>query len=216
MFAVPAVPAGEYRIAALATDPRGWVMVGVGRDQFALRTEPLAVVTEGIDLRFAANLRELVVRGDEEARQIVRALRIEPLSLTPRRLRATDAFARRAVRYAGTTVYFLDDGSFAEPEAFWVRGGRDSSVIVQPEDPADGVGLQIRNAPVKNRLLLETRTWRETLTLAPGEERRVRVPLDTSRDATLIHLASSSGFRPSAIDPNSRDDRYLGVWIKID
>ena len=216
MFAVPALPAGEYRISALAGDARGWVMIGVGRDQFSLRTEPLPVVTAGIELRFAANLRELVVRGDEDARPSVRALRIEPLSLTPQTMRATDVLARRAVRYGATTVYFVDDGSFAEPEAFWVSGGRDASIVVQPAEPGDAVELQLRNAPVENRLRLEAGAWREELTLAPGEERRVRVPLDTSRDATLIHLACSSGFRPSAVDPNSRDDRYLGVWVKIE
>jgi hypothetical protein len=216
MFAVPAVPAAEYRIAAVASDRRGWVMLGVGRDQFALRTESLGAVVEGIEFPFAANLGEFVVRGDEDARQAVRTLRIEPLSLTPQRMRATDAFARSAVRYGQITVYFLDDRSFPEPEAFWVAGGRDSSIVVQPAEPIGGVELHLRNAPVENRLLLKAGAWREALTLAPGEERRVRVPLDTSRDATLIHLASSSGFKPSAVDRNSRDNRFLGVWIRIE
>ena len=210
------MPAGEYRITAIANDSRGWVMIGVGRDQFALRTEPLAAVRAGIDLRLATNAGELVVRGDEGARQVVRALLLEPLSLTPRRVRPTDALAGRAVRYSTTTVYFLDDASFAEPSAFWVSGGREASIVVEPAERTDAVDFQLRNAPVENRVLLEAGTWREELTLAAREERRVRVPLDTSRDATLIHLASASGFRPSAVDAASRDDRYLGVWVKIE
>jgi hypothetical protein len=51
--------------------------------------------------------------------------------------------------------------------------------------------------------------------LGPGEERRVQVPVDVPRGAALFTISSSSGFRPSAADPNSHDDRFLGVWIKV-
>lgn len=215
MFAIAGVPAGEYRLTPVASTPLGWVRVGVGRDPFALRTEPLSAASAGIALRVAANLRELVVHGDEEADQVVHGLRIEPLSLIPHTRRATDAFARRAVRYGATTVFFLDDSSFAEPDAFWVAAGRGSSVVVQPDARPQTLTLFVRNAPVENRLRIEAGEWRDELSLAPGEERHVRVPLDPARDATLVHFSTATGFRPSEVDPNSRDNRYLGVWIRI-
>lgn len=216
LFAIPDLPAGDYRLSVVATELRGWVMIGAGRDQFALRTEPLSVAAAGVEIRAAVNLRELVIRGDEDARQVVRTLRVEPLGLVPERLRPTHASARLAVRYSDTTVFFLDDDSFPEPEAFWLAGAGRSTIVVQPDHRAVALDVLVRNAPVDNHVTLEAGAWKEEWTLGPGEERRVRVPLDPTRDATLVHLSSSAGFRPSAEDAKSRDDRYLGVWVKIE
>jgi hypothetical protein len=41
------------------------------------------------------------------------------------------------------------------------------------------------------------------------------VPIDPQRGAAWVTVTSSSGFRPSAVDPKSRDDRFLGVYVKI-
>ncbi len=53
------------------------------------------------------------------------------------------------------------------------------------------------------------------MSLGAGEERRVQIPIDPQRGAALVTITTSTGFRPSAVDPKSRDDRFLGVWIKI-
>jgi hypothetical protein len=88
--------------------------------------------------------------------------------------------------------------------------------VIQPDDRRDRVDLLLRNAPVENRLTIEIGKWREELALGPGEERRVRVPLDGARGATLVTFAASTGFRPSAVEPGSRDDRFLGVWVRVE
>lgn len=217
LFLLPAVPAGRYRLKVRAHGGSGWLMAGINeRDPFALVTQELTAPPQPIDLDLPVAVRSIVLRGDEEARRAVRGLVVEPLSTVPADRRLTDAYARRAVRYGDTAAFFLDDGLFAEPEAFWVGGGRRGSVVVQPGDRRAAVTLFLRNAPAANRLRIEAGTWRDELTLAPGEERRVQVPLDTARGATLITFASDSGFRPSAVDPKSRDDRFLGVWIRIE
>jgi hypothetical protein len=41
------------------------------------------------------------------------------------------------------------------------------------------------------------------------------VPIDPTRGAALLTVSTTAGFRPSALDPNSRDDRFLGLWIKV-
>jgi len=51
--------------------------------------------------------------------------------------------------------------------------------------------------------------------LGPGEERRLQIPLDHARGATAVRITTSAGFTPSAVDANSRDNRYLGVWVKV-
>jgi hypothetical protein len=117
------------------------------------------------------------------------------------------------VRYGSGVVFFLDDRAFAEPSGFWIGGRRSTSVVVAPDTPSRPIVLAVRNAPVENELTIENGRWRDTVTLAPGEERDVSVPLDASRGAALITLQSSSGFRPS--EQGGRDTRFLGVFVAL-
>jgi hypothetical protein len=214
LYSIPSIPAGTYRLHFTGGDG-AWTMIGIGRDQFAVRTQQLGSPPEPIELSFPVNVRAIVVRGDEEARRTVAALTIEPRSIVPPDARLSDQTAGRAVRYRDATVFFLDDRSFPEPEAFWVGGARASSVVLQPDRPRQTVALLLRNGAAGNRVTIESGGWRSEATMEPGEERRIEVPLDIRRGATLVRFASSSGFRPSAVDPASRDHRFLGVWVKL-
>jgi hypothetical protein len=216
LYQVPSIPAGRYQLLPRGPAAAGWLMIGVGRDQFSIRSGPLAAPPVPIVLDFPVDVRAIVVRGDEQARRSVRGLTIEPLAILPARARLSDAVARRAVRYGTSTVYFLDDRSFPEPEAFWIGGARTSSIVLQPDTPRPVAPVHLRNAPVDNRVRIEAGSWREELQLGPGEERRLELPLDIQRGATLVTVTSSAGFFPSAVDPKSRDNRFLGVWIKLD
>jgi hypothetical protein len=211
---LPTVPAGRYRVRIEGGGPGGWLMIGIGQDQFALHSEALTWPAPPIDIEFPVDVRALIVRGDEDARRAVRRVVVEPVSIVPANARLTELVARRAVKYEGVSIFFLDDRSFAEPEGFWVGGSRESTFVVQADKLQSSVDLYLRNVPAANRLTLESGQWREELTLAPGEERQVRVPLGPGQRAALVRAASSSGFRPSESTPGSRDDRFLGVWIK--
>jgi hypothetical protein len=160
------------------------------------------------------DVRALIVRGDEEARRAILRVVVEPVSIVPARARLTDLVARRAVRYEGASVFFLDDRSFAQPDGFWVGGSRQSAFVVQTDRLQPSLELHLRNAPVANRFTLESGQWREELALEPGEERHVKLPLGPGQRAVLVTATSTSGFRPSETSPDSRDDRFLGVWIK--
>ncbi|MCA1651843.1 MAG: hypothetical protein LC753_16770, partial [Acidobacteria bacterium] len=215
MFTVPAVPAGAYRITATSNSGKGWVIIGIGADQFALRTDALSSPAQPQEVAFPVDVRGIIVRGDEDARQTVSGLLIEPLALVPPSARLTNQFARRAVRYGDSTAYFLDDRSFPEPEAFWVGGSRTSAIVIQPDAPSSFVSLGLRNAPVQNRVVLRSEGLSQELKLAPGEERQIEVPVAARAGAALIRVNAVSGFRPSEVDMNSRDHRFLGVWVKI-
>jgi hypothetical protein len=214
LFSVPAIPAGRYRLVPHGRGG-GWMMVGIGRDQFSLRSETLQSPPQAQSLDFPVDVRAIVVRGDEQARRGVEGLTIEPVSIVSPDRRLTPEYARRAVRYAGASVYFMDERSYPEPEAFWVAGERAASFVIQPDGAPAVVTLLVRNAPVANRVLIESGGWRDEAQLGPGEEHRIDVPLDTVRRATLVRVSTSAGFRPSAVEPGSRDDRYLGVWVKL-
>ncbi len=215
LFQIAGVPAGRYRLDPEGPNVSGWLMVGIGRDQFSLQSGPLSRAPVPILMDFPVDVRAIVVRGDEQARRSIQSLRITPLSIVPPGARFAAGPARQAVRYSGGTAYFLDDRSFAEPEAFWVGGGRTSSVVLQPETDVRAVAVIVRNGPVQNHAMLAAGAWTADLTLAPGEERRLDVPLEAGRRAALVTIAVSGGFRPSEIDPSSRDTRFLGLWVRI-
>jgi hypothetical protein len=113
-------------------------------------------------------------------------------------------------------VYFLDDRSFPERDAFWVGGARDSTIVIQPDVPRDAAVLLLRNAPVDNRVTLQTGDWRREMQMHPGEEQRVEVPLDRAKGGGVLRLEGSAGFRPSEQDPASSDRRFLGVWVRFE
>ena len=215
LYAIPAITAGEYRLNFSVRSLEGWLMLGIGRDQFALKTEPLNVSQGSMVLNFPVDVRAIMVRGDEDARRNVRGLTLEPLRVVSPEQRLTADYARRAVHYPGAIVYFLDDRSFPEPEAFWIGGARDASIVIQPDTAHAAATLLLRNGAVENTLLVQSGAWRDQVRLGPGEERRIDVPLNIDRAATLIGFTTSAGFRPSDIDPRSRDTRFLGVWVKV-
>jgi hypothetical protein len=214
LLTLPAVPAGRYRVTPSGGGAGGWLMIGIAQDQFALVTAPLTSPPQPFEVEFPVDVRALVVNGDEEARRSIVRLIVEPLAVAPAAARPTNDFARRAVRYDGTSAFFMDEGSFPEPDAFWIRGGRTSSVVLDP-DSGSVLRLLLRNAPVENRLRLRSAEWYQDLALAPGEERTVEVPLAAAGSAALVRFESSAGFRPSEMEPGSRDHRYLGVWVRV-
>jgi hypothetical protein len=216
LFVLPGIPAGHYRLRPRTSANGGVLIVGIGLDQFALRTQPIGAPPDPIEVDFPVNVRAIVVKGDEQARRAVRGLLVEPISIVPAMRRLTADTATRAIRYGAWSVYFLDDRSFPEPEAFWVGGERQSAMVVQPDAPRTSATVVLRNAPVDNRVSVAAGAWHDDLTLAPGEERRLQIPLDAARGATLVTITTSAGFRPSAVDPKSRDNRFLGVWVKVE
>jgi len=215
LFDIPRMPAGEYNVTPVSATPRGWLMLGIGRDQFALRTAPIPSPPQPIDLRFPIAVRGIVIRGDEDARQTVTGVVVEPLWVMP----PGDwgpSIARRAVKYERSSVFFVDDSSFPEPDGFWVGGARSTTFVVQPDAAAPSFELRLRNGPVANRIGVDVAGGRSDLELGPGEERRLTVPFDTSRGAARLTVSASGGFRPSEHDAGSRDGRFLGVWIKVE
>lgn len=215
LFSIPAVPAGSYRIRPLRRGTSGWIMTGIGRDQFAVRTLPLEEAQASFMVTFPVDVRALIIRGDEDARRSVTGLQVEPIRITRPQDRLTDGVARQGVRYGDTTAWFLDDRSFPEPEGFWTGAARTTEIVVQPDAPHPAEMLFVRNGATENRVLIETKGWREEFRLGAGEERTVQVPSNQAAGATWLRITTSSGFTPSQVNPESRDNRYLGVFVKV-
>jgi hypothetical protein len=211
--AIAQVPAGEYLIETERLGGDGWVMAGVGLDQFALVTQPASTFDAGVRLRLPVDVRTLVVRADDEARQQIVRVRMRPLHLATGSERLTRDVAYHAVRYGTTSVFFLDDRAYPEPSAFWVGGGRETAVVISPDHASPSLPLLLRNAPIANVVTLSSGGWQEELMLEPGDERRVDVPVQG--DAVLVRLRTKTGFRPSDADARNRDTRDLGVYVRV-
>lgn len=134
--------------------------------------------------------------------------------------------SQRAQRYGPAVVYFFDERAFVEEPGFWIRGGGSSQVAAAHTEPAfakgfggqDGrVSLQlfVRNAPVVNRLAIKIDGQEQILNLQPREERIVPIQIAQDRPAALIRFHTDTGFRPSEVEPESTDQRFLGVWIEF-
>jgi hypothetical protein len=188
-------------------------MVGVGNDQFAIATQPVAAADSGVQIDLPAGARALTIRADEAARDELDAMHLRPLALDF--AAETRDLARRAVRYGATVAFFLDDRVFPEPSGFWVPAARDTRFVLASDSGRGPLSLLLRNAPIRNTVTLESGGRKEVIELGPGEERRLDVSLDAGRRAALIRIAASAGFRPSAADPNSRDTRMLGVYVRV-
>ena len=209
----PSVPAGAYVVSARRqTGADGWIMIGVGNDQFAIVSQPVAALDGGIRIDLPVPVRALVVRGDEGAREQLQAVELRPIAAE--RARLSRAVARRAVGYGAASAFFLDDRAFPEPSGFWVAGSRETAVVIQPDGDRK-VSLILRNGPGDNVITLESGQWRDEFAMLSGNEQRIDIPREGAARATLVRIRSSAGFRPSEVDPTSRDTRFLGVFVRL-
>jgi hypothetical protein len=102
--------------------------------------------------------------------------------------------------------------AYVEPGGTWVAGGEAAEFVIAP-DHDTSTRLFVRNFAAKNQVTLESGSWRQVLTLEPREERLLELPIDRERGALRLHVATSSGARPSEVE-SSDDRRLLGCWIE--
>jgi hypothetical protein len=207
VFAVPGwIPAGRYDLLGPRADPL--------RLRILRGDEPiLTLLPHETTIRLPVDVPALIGHGSSAQDTASDRLVLQPAEVGP--IFDDAPRARRARRYGPAVVYFLDDDAFAEPDAFWIRGGAAADIVVQFDGGGGEASVLVRNAPVENSLLVSSGGWRDERKLAPGEERALTIPLDTSHGATRLRWQSASGFRPSAFDRRSADSRYLGIWVQF-
>jgi hypothetical protein len=210
----PMAPPGSYRLSVTrhgAAD--GWIMAGVGNDQFSIVTARMTESEGGVPIELPVQVSTLSVRAEEAGRDQLDAVVLRPTSLAAP-ARSSD-LARRAVRYGESGAFFLDEMSYAEPGGFWVVGGAETTVVIAPDHPAAAIPLWIRNGTAINVVALDSGVWRTTVRFLAGEERRVDVPVTAAQTSARVRINSAATFRPSDADPNSRDTRLLGVFVRL-
>jgi hypothetical protein len=210
----PLPPAGSYALVVRRHGVAdGWIMAGVGSDQFSIVTDPMPDADSGVRINLPVAVSALSVRAEEAGRDQLDAIVLRPLAIATQV--PSRGVARRAVRYGETTAFFMDEGAYPEPAGLWVGGGRDTVVVFAPDEPETGITLWLRNGPAANIVTLESGSWRTQVALAAGEERRANVPFASPQASVRVRIASAATFRPSTSDPNSHDTRLLGVFVTV-
>jgi hypothetical protein len=124
------------------------------------------------------------------------------------------AEAQRTVALApGSRLHGLDDEVYLDPGGFWVRKSSRASFALEIAAPdRTPPPLSLRNGGVENRVEIAGPRNTTDFPLRPWEVREVLV--EGEGPVVLFTLESAGGFRPSDLDPGSRDRRELGVLIR--
>jgi hypothetical protein len=212
------LPAGRYRVRAVASVPAGTFRGTVGRSArpiFEWRAAA-AAGNEGIEVDLPVSLETFIIAGDAEATRIPPTLTLQPLEVRPHdEVHAAGLPARQALRYGSTIVYFFDDRSIPEETGFWVAGERETLVVMAPDDPRHGARFRLNNGGRANRVRIVSGKWRAWQELAPGESRIVDVPPSPDSGPSGVRIFSETGFQPRALDPSSPDRRFLGCRVEF-
>src|SRR5262249_21362217 len=147
----------------------GWIMAGVGNDQYSIVTRPMTDADAGVRIDLPVDVSTLSVRAEEAGRGQLDAIVLRPLAITLQK--SSPGVAQRAVRYGETNAFFMDDSAYPEPAGFWVGGGRATTVAIAPDRPGPVLMLWLRNGPVANTVAVDCGNWRVEVSLAAGEER---------------------------------------------
>jgi hypothetical protein len=192
----------------------GRVTVLFGRADVPIAETNLQDVPPGVlplSLDLPAGATRLRVTADAAAARTIGELQLRLVAPSTPSRNATPRYASRVLRSAGgATAWFVDENAFVEPGGFWVRGGEETTVIV------DGGGrsaeLLLRAGPVATVCEVG---WAgdeiKRLPLSPERVETVSVP----PGLTVVRVGSTEGFRPRDHDPRSPDARWLGVRVEL-
>ena len=121
--------------------------------------------------------------------------------------------ARRIVSYGSTRAFFMDDFAYAEAAGFWVAGKRRAQIVLSSDSPSERRRLYLRNIPFANHLRISIGGERRDISLNPREETEIELP-STPLDIVL-RVETDAGIRPSQMEPQNIDFRFLGCWVEI-
>jgi hypothetical protein len=215
LIAASHLPAGSYEIQArFVRSTGGRVTVTMGRDHGPVWAWTLDGVggwwRQAFSMPAAAG--QLAIDADALARTALRDVTLRATSIPGSRHRLAADESWHVVRYGPAVMFLISGDAYVEAGGTWIAGGKAAEFVIAP-DPGTDIKLFLRNAPVKNRVTLESGSWRQVLALEPREERLLEVPVGPDRTGARLRVACASGARPSDVE-HSDDTRLLGCWIE--
>ncbi len=155
------------------------------------------------------------LRGPVELERAVAAITITPVAVVDAGARPLVPIVLAAAAYSGATLFFHDEQLYPEPNGFWTLGGSASHVtFAVPPDHTAPVVLRMHPGAVENNVIVSTFGWQRSFPMVPGVAVEVELPTFDSGVVPLT-IDAGSGFYPQAVDPNSTDRRFLGIWVEV-
>lgn len=215
---LPWLPAGRYRVwADLARGGEFDVAIYGGRadgpfDAWRIAREGAGAVSH--DLVLPVGLAAVRLRGDAGAQAAVRGLWLQPdwAGWHPGPVAGWRAASAR--RYDSVAVYAVK-GAYLEPGGLWTAGGQAAEMVLQMPPGERLAVFTMRAGPVATPVGVRAGRFSLDAELAPGESRRLEIPLSPDGSA-LMTVRAGRSFRPSETDPSSGDRRLLGVRLEVE
>jgi hypothetical protein len=124
-------------------------------------------------------------------------------------------------------LYHLDDNMYLKEadESVWIRGDSRAEMLVKTDQAFSQLQLTFRAGPIPARATVTFRGKSQDVVLpGPGATATIRLVLPPAflykKDADqpakhvwVLSIEAGAGFVPEQLDPQSHDDRYLGINV---
>ena len=118
-------------------------------------------------------------------------------------------------------VAYMDANTYsAEGQGFWIAGGDTAETIVRTERPLRRVDL-VFSSPIENTVSGSFADRSIDVSVRAGSDASVQIARPEAGRylhsyTYILKLTTTSGFVPSERDPEAKDTRNLGVFVKLD
>jgi hypothetical protein len=153
---------------------------------------------------------------DLELARSIAEIRLVPKDVVPATLRDVRP-ARLIESLPGRPRAYLvytDGEAYPEMGTFWSRGTAATTVLVMPDD-ASRMALTLSTGPMAGSVTVSYSGRTQQVAMAGNQAQTIT--LDVPAGARLVPLTIQSAvmFRPSEVNPDSRDTRGLGCQVRI-
>lgn len=187
--------------------------IGVALETWNLQPQPGEQWRTSLWLPVDANF--VGFRGPLEMERAIAAIAITPSAIVNAGARPKLPPVMSAAIYHGSMVVFHDEQMYPEPEGFWTIGRRSSGVTVAAQPGRTyPIVLRIHSGAQANHVTISTFGWQKQYALVPGNAVDVELPV-VAGGVIPLTISTDNGFSPKAIDPASRDPRFLGIWVGV-
>ena len=215
------LPAGTYGVdmvfPAGPDDIDGALAIHAGRTSPPLQTWPVSITPPGswgraftlpVDVGFVG------FKADAAVTQASPQVRLTPQTIVDASARPRTPAVLGSARYGDLVVLVHGEDAWPEREGLWLRGRATAALTLV--SPAGVPTLMLRAGPVAVDVVVDDGQQATTVSLQPGESRRVELqaaPAAPAPQARHLRLRTSSSFVPADLEPGSRDRRPLGAWL---
>ena len=216
------LPAGSYELTVAFGDrvpsqPMP-LSLQVGRLGPPIRTwelQPAAGEQWKTQFDLALDVRFVGLRGPVELEQAISSMTIAPISVVDAGRRPHLPPVLAAAVYSGVTVYFHNEQMYPEPQGFWTTGRMPVEVTVAvPPTRSEPAVLTIHCGARANNVRISALGWERSYSLTPGHAETIALPVMADGIIPLT-ISTDNGFSPSDVDPRSKDQRFLGIWVEV-